>query len=551
MFKASKKESQLKVFSNISNMLNNISLNHYNDATKWHNMFREQITHRVDEQIFSVLYADTMGAPNASISLLTGMMVLKESFNWSDAQLFESCRFNLLTRSALGLFNMDDAIPAESTYYLFRKRLYEYQKETGKDLLEEVFARITKEQIAEFEINGQSIRMDSKLIGSNIAYYSRYEIIHQTLILFCKSMVEEAANRLTKKEKEQIRILIKEEPEKIVYRSSVESIKERMNRFGLLIYKLLAIHKPEQNEYYQTLQRVFNDQYNVGAGKGVNLRGNEEVKADSVQSPHDPDAEYRKKGDESVKGYNVNITEICDPDKPKLITSVQIEGATTPDNDFLVEAVEKTVEILGHQVENLHADGAYNSQINQEYTKEGDINFYLTGIQGNKGRYDLSLNGEELEVSDTQTGEVTIAKCISENKWRIETEKGYRYFTRKDIEICLLRKAIKETPSDKKKIRNNVEAAMYHLSCGLRNNKTKYRGIIKQKMWATLRCLWINLVRITNFKRNTPPKMPILFRNAVKQVVITDVFCCFNRILDKFAAITQKSRFNKFLNCTF
>jgi hypothetical protein len=63
------------------------------------------------------------------------MMILKESFVWSDSQLFEHCRFNLLVRSSLGLFNMNDPLPVESTYYLLRKRIYDHQKQCGEDLL--------------------------------------------------------------------------------------------------------------------------------------------------------------------------------------------------------------------------------------------------------------------------------------------------------------------------------------------------------------------------------------------------------------------------------
>ena len=32
-----------------------------------------------------------------------------------------------------------------------------------------------------FKVSGRSVRMDSKQIGSNIAWYSRYEIVHATL----------------------------------------------------------------------------------------------------------------------------------------------------------------------------------------------------------------------------------------------------------------------------------------------------------------------------------------------------------------------------------
>jgi hypothetical protein len=76
--------------------------------------------------------------------------------------------------------NLFGGIPAESTYYLLRKRIHEHSRQKGEDLLGITFNQITRDQISEFNVHGKSIRMDSKFIGSNIAFYSRYEIIHQS-----------------------------------------------------------------------------------------------------------------------------------------------------------------------------------------------------------------------------------------------------------------------------------------------------------------------------------------------------------------------------------
>jgi len=51
--------------------------------------------------------------------------------------------------------------------------------------------------------------------------------------------------------------------------------------------------------------------------------------------------------------------------------------------------------------------------------------------------------------------------------------------------------------------RNNVEATIFQFGYTLKNKKSKYRGLIKQKLWAYNRCLWINLVRIINFTKQT------------------------------------------------
>ena len=124
MFRKSTSHTQGNLFSSVPSILDGKSLNQYNDTGGWHNQFRKLIVSRIDESIFSVLFSQKMGAPNSPVSQLVSMMILKEAFGWSDSQLFENCRFNLLVRSALGLFNLGDEIPADSTYYLFRKRIY-------------------------------------------------------------------------------------------------------------------------------------------------------------------------------------------------------------------------------------------------------------------------------------------------------------------------------------------------------------------------------------------------------------------------------------------
>lgn len=528
MYRKTKRETQLDAFSGIPNLLIGSSFDQYNDINNWNNQFRSQVLSRIEEDNFSILFSSKMGAPNSSISILIGMMILKESFGWSDSQLFERCRFDLLVRSSLGLFNMSDSVPAESTYYLLRKRINEYRNETGNDLIEKVFEKITKGQIAEFQVSGRSIRMDSKLISSNIAFYSRYEIVHQTLALFCKKLDNRIVKLLSTQDVGLIKELQKEKGNKVVYRNNKDEIVHRMQSLGELAYKLLAIANQSKSQYYQTLQRVFSEHYRVIGEDKIELLPKEEIKANSVQSPHDTECGYRKKDDKPVKGYSYNITETCDNDELSLITNLQVEDANTADNDFVQPSIEQTKELLGHQVENLHTDGAYNSQSNQEYTQKENINFYLTGLQGATGRFDLNLTENGLKVTDMQTNETPIAIVTKNKKWRIKVNNKYRYFTQKEIDSCQLRKIIEQIPAEKKKIRNNIEATIFQASFYTRNNKTKYRGKIKQKMWVTLRCIWINLVRIMNYLKRQWTNHAAKAGNVLKIDIVTLIYSIKN-----------------------
>lgn len=49
--------------------------------------------------------------------------------------------------------------------------------------------------------------------------------------------------------------------------------------------------------------------------------------------------------------------------------------------------------------------------------------------------------------------------------------------------------------------RNNVEATIFQYCFHTRNNKTRYRGLLKHKLQAFARGLWINMRRLFIFDR--------------------------------------------------
>ncbi len=102
MFKESDKNPQFDAFLSPAALLQGSSLNHYLKKDSRHNIFREHIVMRVNEDIFKDLYCSDNGSPNASMRVLAGMMILKKGQGWSNEQLFEQCQYNLLVRSALG-----------------------------------------------------------------------------------------------------------------------------------------------------------------------------------------------------------------------------------------------------------------------------------------------------------------------------------------------------------------------------------------------------------------------------------------------------------------
>jgi hypothetical protein len=506
MYRSSSPLPQKSLFSSIYNFLSGKSLKDYEGKTKWHNQFRSQVIERIDETILSPLFSEKQGAPNAPLRVLVGMMILKESQSWSDSQLFEYCQYNLLVRSALGLVNMDDYAPSPSTYYLLRKRIVEWEIEHNDNLLEKIFSQITKSHIFDFQISGKNIRMDSKLIGSNIAWYSRYELIHETVSKAYVSL--KGVNLLlSDTELNLLKKVCDENGNKVTYRSNKSELETKMVELGMLIYKIICQTETHQTEAIIALRRIFNEQY-VQDTNVVTPRPKSEISACSVQSPHDTDCHYRQKDTKKVKGYSFNVAETCDKDnKLNLITNVLVETASAADCNFLIPAIEATSEIITDKIETANADGAYHSVVNQDYCNEKDIDLVIGAIQGKPARFDLSVDGkDELIVTDLQTDTVLPSRRVESRKkgtpikWRVQIGKNkYRYFTQKEINTCLLRKQIATRTQTELNVRNNVEATIFQLGYHYSNAKSRYRSLIKHKIWANLRCLWINFIRILKF----------------------------------------------------
>lgn len=508
MFKETNHNIQRNLFSDASLNLSGRASKLYDDPKAWHNQFYELVTSKVDETVFQPLYkTGNMGAPTKGLCRLVAMMVYKEGCGCSDAELEQRVDLDLQLRRALGLFSLDEQAPSIDGYYLFRRRLVEHEQRTGEDLFAKCFVQLTGSQVKKFKISGKAVRMDSKLIGSNIAWYSRYELVHRTLV---KSVSREAAAKLKEPLRTKVLDLLDENAKNTVYVSSTGEIESKFEAMGRVIHGILAAWKLQSG----LLHKVFHQQYDLvkdkdqdGKPRGPKYarpKDKEDIKAASVQNPNDPEAEYRKKSDQQVKGYSTNITETtAEEGKPSLIVDVQVEGATTADNSYVQGAIENAQAVTGNEVDTLYCDGAYQSPDNRQYAEANGIEIVTSGIQGQSGRYELSLDqAGNLTVIDKQTGQIVAAEKRGE-RWRIKVEgkkNPYRYFSTEQIQREAERQRLKAYPKEKLNRRNNVEASIFQYSFHTRNNKTRYRGLAKHRMQARSRSMWINLRRLMIFQ---------------------------------------------------
>ncbi len=467
-----------------------------NDPRAWHNLFFLHVTAQIDETPYVALFDETAGRPNAPVRVLLAMMVLKEGHGWSDAALYEHCRFNLLVMRALGLSSLSDEVPVESPYNLFKQSLYLHERATGEDLIGATFAQLTRSQAAAFGVLGQQIRMDSKLIGSNIAACCRLQLVLGSLRSFWSSLAETDRSRVSSSDREALDDLLERKPHQTVYRLSRSEKEAMLEDAGRLLRRLACAYSSRDSDRHGLIERILSEQYASGPSPDdLRPKPAREVSASSLQSPEDADAAYRKKGAQQVKGYRVNLTETCNDQGPNLIADLDVAPASTPDSAFCVPAVERAQEVVG-TVGEVSMDGAYQDAGNAVWARDGDKIFHYSGIQGRKGRFSYGRRGEEVWVEDVQTGQRQRATAYKPGHYTIEVDGRKRYFTDQTVETFQRRRRVEDLPEAIRRRRNNVEASIFQLVIHTRNGKTRYRGQVAHQRWATCRGLWINLMRI-------------------------------------------------------
>ena len=244
----------------------------------------------------------------------------------------------------------------------------------------------------------------------------------------------------------------------------------------------------------------------------------------------------------------MNVTESCDDEKGlNLISSIAVKPVTTSDVDFFEQGIKKAQEVFPDKPVDVHADGAYHSPSNQQFCIDNDIDLHLHAIQGAKGRYELTvLEDGSLSVFDFKTNsQQATTKVKGKNnveKWRIKTANGYRYFTQKNIDTAIVRKKIEQEPIEVLQKRNNVEATIFQIGYHYPNAKSKYRGLNKHQMWANIRCLWINFIRILKHLTNQGKQTSYFAKLRVKLLFIFALTSQITQILKSKVLFITKYR---------
>jgi hypothetical protein len=478
MFKKNQRHKQLPLTSNVDELPP--KLRKHLD-TSWSGTFYREFFCRLDETPFAILYADCPSRPNIPVNVLVGLEYLKAGNGWSDEEMLEEYGYNSQVRYALGLRQLGEGDFDERTLYYFRERLSRYMQETGINLLDKAFEKVTDQQIAAYQLKTGKQRMDSTQIASNIRVMGRLQLLVEVLQRVYRILTVEDQEHYT----EEFAPYIQGHAGQYVYHLKGQDTREHLQRIGELMQLLLIELESSytQEPVYQMLMRVFGEHFRVEE-KVLKIKEGKELSANSLQSPDDLEATYRQKNKKSFRGYVANLTETCDPENPlQLVTKVQVGSNHTEDAEMLVEALPNLKERT--ELDTLYTDGGYGSPDADKTLQDHQVEQIQTAIRGR------IPSSEKLNLSDftfklAESGKPTQITCPQEQSTPVHTSSQKKaYAAHFEDKTCLACPLLPKCP-----VQRGKRDLRFHLRFDQKQinmSERRHRSLIHQEEGRNLR----------------------------------------------------------------
>jgi len=374
----------------------------------WAGVFYQECFRRIHEESFAVLYTDKASRPNVPVNILVGLECLKAGFGWSDEEMYDQFLYNIQVRYALGLQELNSGHFELRTVYNFRRRLVQYRQETGNDLMGDIFAEMTGEQIAAFKVRTGMQRMDSSQISSDMADISRLQLVVEGLVRLSGLLDEEQRAEV----EAQLAPYLKYKPQQFAYyvKGQAET-QANLQAAGTVLAYLLDVlaEGAVEEDTYQLVAQLFEDNFKQSSTAAVVVKANNEIASGALQSLNDREATFRRKGGEGYKGYVFNISQTCDPaNELQLITHIQTAPNNVDDADLLIEALPALTQHT--ELETLYSDGGFGSPDADQALQRHGVDLHQTGLRGNApdpSRYSLA----DFQMSYDEQGRPTYIAC--------------------------------------------------------------------------------------------------------------------------------------------
>ncbi|GAU78628.1 transposase [Fusibacter sp. 3D3] len=514
----------------------------------WAKGFSEIVFPAINEDRFAILYSDTpSGRPNTPVNAVIGSLILKELFGLTDDDLLASILCDVRFQFALHTTSFEEQPFSDRTFSRFRERLYDYEMETGIDLLQEEMISLADYFVKYLGMETTLKRMDSLMISSSAKKMSRLEIVY-TCVFNMVKLIHQTGEIQYIKSLEHY--LDAEDRNTMIYHRKSEEQSSRLQQVIDDANHLIAILPQAYSEFkaYQLLKRVLEEQSTLDEKGSCIPKHKTKITPSSLQNPSDPDATYRTKAGKSHKGYVGNVVETFDK-KGSIITAFDYATNSHSDSQFCKETIEK----LGPQAEptTLLADGAYTSIENTELATENNIELITTALLGKAP--DVVQSKFEIDVENKEVLKCPIGQTPYKTRYYESTEQFRVSFNKaaclncplkehcgikmqkKSAVVMISEKMIKratylekisaEDYRELSKKRNGVEGIPSILRRRYHVDRIPVRGLLRSKMWFTFKIGAINV------------------KSVLKAALILQILTCF--------FVKTRLKLTHFYNCLF
>jgi len=527
MFKENKNIYQNQIFG-FSDLLSN-DQNKKIEKSK-ENCFFQLVVCKINEKDFKPLFTDGFSRPNSPVNLLVGSLILKDLNNWTFKELFENIEFNLLTKTALGLQDIQEQPFSYATIFNFKNRIAQYATLTNINLFEKNFDALSEAQIKQLKLKTNMQRADTSMIDLNIRTYSRYELLIEILIRLHRDLLDS--------DKMKFSVILAEYTQKSaqnqVYELKSVDIPKQIEKIAQVYFNLQnQLQDKDYNNVtsYKNFIRVFQEHF-ILIENTVIVKENNELNSSILQSPDAPDATYRNKRGEQHHGLEIFVNETCNPENPiQLINDIAVFQNNIDDTQILNERIE-IIKEKTPELSQLHNDGGFGNAVNDSLLTELEIVHVVTAVRGRQSEVEIKI--ELIQESDNYTVSCPMqsaessktkknykvkfdtkncSQCPLMQVCKIYKNKGTHYFSDDDFLTNKRKNVIHSLPIEQRKLRPNVEATVKELLKGTNNGKLRIRKTMSVFCYAFNRAISINLGRIYRyFCSNLPLLLSFLIK---------------------------------------
>jgi hypothetical protein len=381
----------------------------------WSFIYRDKIWPQIDENQFKHLYSKETGAPNISIKLKLSLLIFMalEQFNWRQVEFMFMRRIDWInaTFSEFGQAFID-----HTTLFKF------YQQLADDESTYQLFVDLTNSFVEDCGVSTKKQRVDSFFMLGWLAILSRYGLFKETIRVFLQALRKHKPGLYTEI-KDELSLDYLQDNFDLTEKDKDKTrgrIKEMAKDLYLLKTSFEHHHQVCHYETFKTLAQVFEQQCAVksnidsaspnddtsdketievagnitpdepevettehkseektpladmaSTGELVDIADNINIPDPEIEirekpvgdkiisSPHNTDAEYTRKRNQTVVGHKGFVTETCDPDNEvQFITDVNLEPATHADATE-ISAIEQRLEGNNLKPEELDADAGF------------------------------------------------------------------------------------------------------------------------------------------------------------------------------------------------